>query len=240
MEDAESSQLLLKEHIYIPEEYSGAVQDFVTAPLIQDESVTTAMLRDILNSPAFRKKVQPMTQGETVFEKLARWLDQTMSSIGRALGVGAGNGGKLLIYVLVVLALALMAMLIRQLITSSGTRDRRRQRDREDEPEGILDLLRLAERHARDGDFRQALRYRYLATLQSLDLPSSTLTTNSMLIRQVLSTHPKLHREFRSLVGIFEDAWYGCLETGSRQYQEALALAGSLDSQIAIRQEGQH
>jgi hypothetical protein len=237
--DSDESLALLEEHQYQPSNYSEAVQEFVAGRAGNESGDSATMLREILSSPAFKSSIQPDIQGETLLEKLGRWLNNTMAKIGTALGLGSSTGGTVIIYVMVVLALALMAMLIRQLIMSSGTRRGRRHQEAVVEPESIPDLLRLAERHAADGEFRQALRYRYLATLQSLDLPSSTLTTNSMLIRELQTVQPQLLREFRSLVALFEDAWYGSMETGRTHYQEAATLAGSLDSQIAIRHEEQ-
>ena len=240
IEDETPAATAFAEHVYDPKQYSEAVQEIMSNEAPPGEQTSAELLREILSSPAFQDDVQPDIKGETLLDRLLLWLTGTLGKIGKALGMGGLAGQSVLVYVVAILALALMAMLIRQLIMNSGTRGGRRRQGSESElPDGSEDLLGLAELCAREGDYRMALRYRYLEVLQSLDLPSSALTTNSMLIREVLRGHPQLHREFRSLVELFEDAWYGSLETGRSQYTAAAGLAGSLDRQIRIRQEAQ-
>ncbi|MCB1216451.1 DUF4129 domain-containing protein [bacterium] len=202
-----------------------------------DGDESAGLLREILSRPEFQDGSAPTQQNNGAIDRFVQWLNRTLSGLGRSLGLGAA-GGSLLTYVLVVLALALMAMLIRQLIMGAGRPAAKRGRDGLDpEADPDADLARIAEEHARRGEYRLAMRYRFLAVLRSLDLPSSTLTTNSSLVRQVRRDFPMLHEDFRELVGMFEDVWYGALECGSGQYAEAAGLAGSLDQRIRVREE---
>lgn len=217
-----------------PESMRSLMQWSPQAGSETDDSAT--LLRGILSSPDFQIDEVPEVQESPILKQLADWFNRTMRNIGNLFGLG-NNSNTLLVYVLVILALALVAMIIRQLILNGGSPRGRSSFGSKQELSAEADLAALAEQHAARGDYRMAMRYRFLAVLRSLDLPASTLTTNSVLVRKVRSGHPALHDEFSQLVRIFEDAWYGSLDVDGNQYREAAALAGSLDRRIRIREE---
>ncbi|MCB1188005.1 DUF4129 domain-containing protein [bacterium] len=220
---------------YIQQDLRGLV-DRQPRPAAGEDS--SLLLRSILSSEDFLQSEAPETQADGVMQKVFNWLDNTLKRMSRSLGLNFAGGG-VVTYVLVVLALALVAVLIRQLIMNAGPRSERGRKRNELDPEldPEVDLVRLAEQHARDGDFRLATRYRFLAVLRSLDMPASALTTNSMLVRQVRREHPTLQAEFSELVRLFEDAWYGSLDCDRPHYSAAASLAGLLDQRIRIRDE---
>ncbi len=231
--DTEAAQLYT-DFSYEPARFPAELQRFAQGqPAASADQDSMAMLRDILQSEAFQQDIQPDVQDPTVMQRVSQWINRTLGSIAQSLGLGPG-GNNLLVYVLIVLALALMAVIIRQLVMHTGPGRSRRSTSPDDEDDPDVDLARLAEQFASRGDYRKALRYRFLAVLRSMDLPATTMTTNSMLVRQVSIVHPALFAEFRQLVDIFEDAWYGSLECDNGQYRAAAQLAGSLDSRIRL------
>lgn len=227
--DLEESEQIFLDHHYAPDLYPESLSGFMegqagTAP----EADTAQLLREILSSEAFRDSAQPEVQNPTILQRINQWLNNTLSSIASMLGL-SGQSGSVVLYILVVVALALVAVIIRQLIVSSGGRGRRAGPEGEiDEADPDLDLVRLAEEHAARGDYRLALRYRFLAVVRSLELPASTLTTNSMLVRRVRQDSPASAERFSQLVRLFEDSWYGSIGCDSQHYAQARSLAGQL------------
>ena len=231
------AELQFREHVYDPQLLSDPLRQLSqSSPAPVDGTDSAGLLREILQSEEFQRDQQPQKQTTGIMQQVIEWLDRTLQNIGKALGLGA-SGGNVLVYALIILALVLVAMIVRQLLMHTGRRGGRLAGESGELDDRDLDLAELARRHAGRGDYRTALRYRFLAVLRMLDLPASTLTTNSMLVRRVASGHPEMHADFRELVGMFEDAWYGSLDCGGPQYEEAERIAGSIDRRLQHARE---
>jgi hypothetical protein len=102
------------------------------------------------------------------------------------------------------------------------------------------ELWRRAEAAARAGDFRQALRWMYLAVLFLLDtrqlLRYEATRTNGEYLRQLRrSEHapPTVHEPFQMLTDRFDTSWYGSAATEDGDYREFRRLAETVRDNAA-------
>ncbi|HUS15445.1 MAG TPA: DUF4129 domain-containing protein, partial [Chloroflexia bacterium] len=84
------------------------------------------------------------------------------------------------------------------------------------------------------GDYRKAVRYRYLATLLALDesgrLHFDPALTNGELMGKVA---PEVREPLRPLVAVFERLWYGGFPATEHEYQAYQAMAAGAEATAA-------
>jgi hypothetical protein len=142
----------------------------------------------------------------------------------------------LLLGVLILVVAAVVARLLWGWLSQRGLR---RVADAASEelpsrPAELLEQARAA--HAR-GDLRAALRLRFRAVVAAMDLPSSSLQTNSQLARLLRREVPLAASPFSSLSAAFEDVWYGGVACTEGIYRDAEQLAVQVESALRLAQE---
>ncbi|MFN8531638.1 MAG: DUF4129 domain-containing protein [Anaerolineae bacterium] len=103
----------------------------------------------------------------------------------------------------------------------------------EDEPRTSDEAHGRAESFENQLDYRQAVRYRFLALLLLLDergiLQYDPTQTNREHLRQ-LATQPQLQQLLRSIVNTFDSVWYGYMSLSAVEYQQFTAQVAHLQS----------
>jgi hypothetical protein len=156
------------------------------------------------------------------------FLDKLLDRLQRLLA-GAGLGGGTAVAMLtVVIILGICYLLFRlcwELFQRRAARSlARTETALEDQSSEVL--LNAAETAARQGDFRTALRWRFLALVKQLDLPASALQTNTQLLRLVRKANTAAAAPFGAAAAAFEDAWYGNMPCSRIEYDEVVRQAG--------------
>jgi hypothetical protein len=182
---------------------------------------TMAALRQILAEPQFAAD-QDTSSGKGPFDKFWEWLQKMLNRLGMP------RGKSPVTMVLTVLLLLLLTVLIARLAWELAQR-RQRQLVANSEPRaqdmGVSALLAAAAAAAGRRAYREALRLRFLALVKQLDLPASSVQTNSELTRLVRKQQPLAVEPFTGAVACFEDAWYGGLACDSDAYTRINELA---------------
>ena len=77
----------------------------------------------------------------------------------------------------------------------------------------LSDLLHTSQEYADKNQFRDAIRYYYIAVLVFLDdkrtIRVDKSKTNAQLARELQQAAPYISNSFISVVGVFEEAWFG-------------------------------
>jgi hypothetical protein len=188
-------------------------------------------LKSILARPEFSTDTAAPQQ--TWLDKLMAWLQRLLSrnNLRTPAWLGQGTGA-----VLIALIFVLLCYIIARLLWGFVALRRRRQLGEqavEELPSRPQELLAQAKAALARGDLRGALRLRFRAVIAALELPSSSLQTNSQLARVIRREAPEAAAPFARLSACFEDVWYGgavCLET---QYREADSLAELVEAALA-------
>jgi hypothetical protein len=88
-----------------------------------------------------------------------------------------------------------------------------------------------ADEAAAAGDFRRAIRYRYLATMLALDEAGHLRFDRALTNREHLRRAPVALRDpLRPLVLTFDRTWYGGLPAGADDYRAYTAQAGAVEA----------
>jgi hypothetical protein len=192
--------------------WSGQGRGDLRVPVRDPEQVREAV-REVLSRPEFRQPDRPL---------LDRLFDWALEMIGRLLAVlgGSGAGG---IIGLILLALVLVGV---------GVLAARFSRGLTPSPEvaaalpggvrrSAADWRAEAEAHERTGAWRQAVRSRYRALVADLvsrglieEVPGRTAGEYR---REVGRALPDAATDFAGATELFEVAWYGRADTGSRE-----------------------
>lgn len=105
-----------------------------------------------------------------------------------------------------------------------------------DDPETAHDAQQMATSSAADMDYRNAIRYLYLASLLLLDehglIHYDQALTNREHLRQV-ANDPTLVAVLRPVINVFEDVWYGFAPVDEALYQEFRAYVDRLNQMAA-------
>lgn len=177
---------------------------------------SAALLREILAHEKYTAEGFSEA-GPSVFDRIIDWLQRLLPRFNLL------PGSSITVQVLTVLVVLVVAYLIFRLIWELV--QRRAQRESvgvESRPEDMTAdaLLLAAEQCARSGDYRTAIRWRFLALVKQLDLPAATVLTNSQLTRRVRKTAAAAAGPFAAAAGSFEDVWYGGLDCGPASYEQ--------------------
>jgi Domain of unknown function (DUF4129) len=199
----------------------GQGQGDLRVPVRDPDQVREAV-REVLSRPEFRPPDRPL---------LNRLFDWLLELIGRVLAALAGGGAGGIVG-LVLLALLLLGV---------GLLVARFSRGLTPSPEvaaavpgvprrSAAEWRAEAEAHERTGAWRQAVRSRYRALVA--DLASRGLVeevsgrTSGEYRREIGRTLPEAAADFAGATELFEVAWYGRSETGSREAAQLRDLSG--------------
>ena len=77
----------------------------------------------------------------------------------------------------------------------------------------LADLLKISEEHAKNGQYREAIRHRYIAVLVILNdkqiIRVEKSKTNAQLSSELHSASPALAQSFDNVVDTFHRSWFG-------------------------------
>jgi hypothetical protein len=200
-------------------------------PKLQPPAATAKTLKEILARPEFAA-TKKQSKKISLLDRIKEFIERLFSHIGLAPGKWAGT-------IAVIIALALLIFLILRIVTgyerrSSGLSDGGGTLAK---PKTAGELLAEADQAAARGDFRDAVRLRFRAMLRQLELPASTVQTNTQLLRRIGQDYPAAHGALTDLVQCFEDAWYGSLPCDRGDYDRSSRLAGEVVDTVRSVQE---
>jgi hypothetical protein len=185
------------------------------------------VLREVLAQPEYQEEnAAPRESGW--LQKLLAWLEDTFGGIELA---GSDPVTLAVTALFAVLVLFLVTRVLWELYARRRIREGGGQIDATVEP-AAHDLLEVATQAVRRGDYRSALRYRYLALLRMLELPTLVLLTNGQLLSGLARDCPAAKAPFAELVRRVEDAWYGGLPCAAADYREAGELAELVELRV--------
>jgi hypothetical protein len=195
-----------------------------------DKQQTKQKLEQILAQPEYSGEAKPEERRPTWLSRLLDWLSHLFDRLGIA---HSGPVGVVVISALALLLVWAVVRLVwdvlarqraRQLAQGEGGSEHERSED---------ELLAQAQRAMGSGQYREAVRLRYLALLRRLGVPAVALQTNWQLARRVSRDWPQAGAQFKTLVLCYEDAWYGALPCGAEDYRQADELAGAVQQALA-------
>ena len=186
-------------------------------------------LADILARPEFLDEGRA-PEGEGLLARLQRWLNSLP-------GLGAIPGDRWWALGLAAILLGLVVYLLVRISWRLG--QRRQGKDGKEEgrrgrPRTSAEFLAEAGTLAQRGQYRKALRYRFLALVLTSGLPDNRLLTNSQIMRQLTKRDPSVAGELGRLVSGVEDIWYGQQDCPPRRYEQLAQLAGGLQQKLAV------
>lgn len=182
-------------------------------------------LSEILNRPEYQKPAEKAESPASdwirrFFEWLESWFPKFTPPSGAASGIGAI--GSVLKYVLIGAIVLLLGFIAYKLLPLVAPRLRRREKkeksdrvilgERIDDDVSSVDLFSDAERLAREGDLRGAIRKGYIALLCEMSdrklIGLARHKTNRDYLRDVRSRR-EIYAQMNGLTGSFERHWYG-------------------------------
>jgi hypothetical protein len=182
------------------------------APPVPELGESGVLAREILARPEFQREVS--VPQESLLERIMRWLN----SLPGLPTLGANN------WLMLSLLAALLGLLTYLLVRLAwGGLGRRRKFNGTARSNGkrtgrLTDYMDEAEQAALRQDYRQAVRYRFLAMLQQAGLPDNQLLTNRQVQRQLTQRSTAVERPLVELITGYEDAWYGQLPCTADTY----------------------
>jgi hypothetical protein len=193
-------------------------QTLAAEPSLPDD--TANELRGILADPKYSSggidAVEP-----TWLEKFLDWLGR----IFKGTGLPMDNGWIVLATGAVILAVLYLVVRIGwELLQRRGPRRRTELKDVAPEEMSAAGLLAAATAAAQRGDFRSAIRLRFLALVKELGLPAASWQTNSQLARAIRRLQPAAATPFATAASRYEEVWYGGA-AGSRADFEGVQAA---------------
>ena len=194
-------------------------------PQLADKSTTGSRLKEILASPEYQGDAVEVPPGES-------WLEQFTSWLSKALGGLSGGSSNTFGLVAISLLIGLLVFLLARLVWNMFG-GRRFASDAKQpisiEQLSAVDLVAQAANAATRGDYQLAVRLRFKAVLSSLNIPSSTVLTNTQVLARLKRNLPFAAKPFAKLAGIFEETWYGQQPCGATEYQLANQCAGEIE-----------
>lgn len=176
--------------------------------------VRKARMKAILSSPEFADS-QP-----TLFDRVRQYIGRKIAAAVKAIfgdAVESRNAVKAVSVGLAAVAMVLFVLLVAYVVARIGVRRMAARGASEDDdiyagPETSNHALDEAERAARAGDYRSALRLMYLAMLLRLDdleLIRFDRTGTNWEYLSRLREHPEIHRMLHPITAAFDRKWYG-------------------------------
>ncbi len=193
-------------------------------------------LAEILNRPEYQKPVEKKASvWEEWIRRFLEWLESWFPkfNISPSAFSGLGSIGVVLQYVLIGAIILLIGFVVYKLAPLLAPRFLRKEKkekldriilgERVGENESAADLFGKAERLAREGNLRGAIRKGYVALLCELSdrkvIGLAQHKTNRDYLRDVRSRR-ELHSEMNGLTGSFEQHWYGFKNTESSDWDD--------------------
>ncbi len=193
-------------------------------------------LSEILSRPEYQKPL-PKEPEENLLSKWIRqflqWLEPYLPKFGDGTAPDLSSGVSVVQYVLIGLIILLLGFLGYKLSPLFAARVRRKEKE-ERESRVILgetihddvsssDLFGDAERLAREGDLRGAIRKGYVALLCEMSdrklIGLARHKTNRDYLRDVRSRR-EIYEEMNGLTGSFERHWYGSQDAKTEDWEE--------------------
>lgn len=157
------------------------------------------------NDPAYWVRQTPPEESESWLDRLLRqkWFKYLILSLMAAV----------LLYAIIKIAISNKLVLFRAPPTKTGVEEEQELLKRED-------LGQLISQAEQAGNYRLAVRYRYMKTLQDMEqrklIQLSARATNWEYVDR-LGSHP-LRKQFQLLTRAYEYVWYGEFNVNSEQY----------------------
>jgi hypothetical protein len=200
-------------------------------PPLPEAGQPCALARAILARPEFQHEVD--VPQENLLERFERWL----SSLPGLPRLGPHNWLALNLLVVVV---GLLAYLIVRIAWGSLSRRRRGETVARRNGRGggrSVDYLDEAEQAALRREYREAVRFRFLAVLQQAGLPDNQLLTNRQVKRQLVERNRLVERPLVELITGYEDSWYGQLPCSEEMYSGLRLWAEQIERLLLQQQE---
>lgn len=177
---------------------------------------------EILSRPEYQEPP------ESLIERIQNWLDERLSDVLSGLSFGGALPSFvawLLLTLLVAAVVALLVYLVRNWAWTKGPkRAKRPSADvvlAAEDHRSPTEWLAEAERHEREGRWREGLLCRYRALVTELVrrevIPELVGRTAGEYVDDVRRQRPDLAPSFAAATDLFEAAWYGGAETGSAE-----------------------
>jgi hypothetical protein len=214
----------------------GADEVLGYQPELPSGTSTAGTLKQILARPEFHADVAP-PQGPSLLDRILQWFTRHLG------GIGAGLAGASTVTLVITGALiaGLLVLLIYTVVKAIWWRMSRASiaanSAMAEELLGAASLKELARKAAAAGDYHAALRLRFKSVVGQLDLLDLEKQTNWQLLRYVRRSSPGATSDFATLIGLFEDSWYGGRLVGTEDFARAESLALAIEAAIAPREE---
>lgn len=201
-------------------------------------------LSEILERPEYQRPVQPEEgerNGPSWLKNFLEWLESWFPKFNPPAGAaeGASAFAGVLQWVLIIAVILILGFVLYKLLPLFAPRFRRvigEEREervilgeRIGEDQSAHDLFGEAERLAREGDVRGAIRKGYVALLCELSdkklIGLARHKTNRDYLRDV-RTRREIHEPMNGLTGKFERHWYGGQQAAPRDWEEFRETCG--------------
>ena len=204
------------------------------ARAVRDKDAEKGRLSNILSRPEYNKKASEGGALRRIIEQFFRWLRDLFPDMGPVLP-GAGLAGISLFaqYLILALCLAVLGFVVRKLwlrhahnVKIVPVREARVVLGEQLAPDQTAaDLLSDAERLARAGDLRGAIRKAYVALLCELGdrrvIRLAQHKTNRDYLQAIrTSASPRLYTEMLPLTFNFELHWYGLQDAEENDWKD--------------------
>jgi hypothetical protein len=216
--------LSIEERLYALDERLAEMEGGQASKAAQGKDEEKARLAAILRRDEYSKKVAEESALARLLRSIWKWLDGLFPDAKPVQSNPVSGGSKATQLVALCLCLSGIAFFLWRFGPRLFTRTVRRRRKRERREARVVlgerleadqtasDLFKEAERLAREGDLRAAIRKGYIALLCELAdrkiLSLAQSKTNRDYLRAVQGVEP-LHSEMRRLTNVFEHHWYG-------------------------------
>ena len=193
-------------------------------------------LSEILSRPEYQKPA-PKEPEESALSRWIReflqWLEQYLPRFGSGTAPDLSGGVTVVQYLLIGVIVLLLGFLVYKLAPLFAPRFRRKAKEKKEsrvimgetirEDVSSSDLFSDAERLAREGDLRGAIRKGYVALLCEMSdrklIGLARHKTNRDYLRDVKSRR-EIHTEMTGLTGSFERHWYGSQDARREDWEE--------------------
>lgn len=190
----------------------GALVDALAQPASTAPADARARLQQILSSPPFQRS-QPAER--SWLGQFLDWLGRLLERLLRPVSETAQNNGGVITWTIALVGGLLLAAVIGYLLLGlrrSLTHEANLEQDDSEANLTAKTAFDQASALARDGDYRTAVRFLYLAALLRLDerdlLRYDRALTNREYIEQVRD-NPALQERLMPVVATFDRVWYG-------------------------------
>lgn len=203
-------------------------------PDLPDPQHDPERAREVADEILARSEYQ-WDDGRSLVDRVGEWIAEQLGRLLSPLGVGGGIPVWLGWLVLALLVAVVVFLVVR---SRRGWRRDHRPGGRGGEPVVVtesdlhVDWAAAADRHEREGRWRDGLRCRYRALVGSLAqrdvLGDLAGRTSGELAREVAVVRPPAARPMAAATELFEEAWYGGEAMGPAERDRFVTLAGEV------------